>query len=172
MFRVTFQNHISLSQLADHKAAMLISVNGLIISLMIAFARYSTEHDGWSWSIAPVIVLIAGSMVSLFFAVIAARPRLSGSRITVDDVRENRGNLLFFSQFTTMTLPEFQESLGVLKKDPTLLYNSLARQLYSMGKALSKKYHHLQVSYTAFLSGVSAAIVAFLVTYALTHLAR
>jgi len=172
MFRVTFQNHIALSQLADHKAAMLLSVNGLIISLMIAFARYTTEHDGWSWSIAPVIVLIGGSFVSLAFAVIAARPRLGGSRITIDDVRENRGNLLFFSQFTTMALPEFQESLTVLKKDPALLYNSLARQLYSMGQALSKKYRLLQASYNAFLIAIVSTIVVLLGTYAVIHLAR
>ena len=57
MYRVTYQNHISLSQLADNKANMLISINGLIISVMIAIV---TRLGAVSWSLRPVLVLIGG----------------------------------------------------------------------------------------------------------------
>ena len=99
MYRVTYQNHISLSQLADNKANMLISINGLIISVMIAIV---TRTERGSWSLAPVIVLITGCMVSLAFAIVAARPRVNRSAVTVDQVRNETGNVLFFGQFTSM----------------------------------------------------------------------
>ncbi len=164
MFRVTYKNHIALSQLADNKANMLISINGLIISVMIALL--TPRFDSLSLSMAPVLLLIAGCMVSLTFAVIGARPRLSRQEVTPEDVRGNTGNVLFFGQFTSMTLPEFQESLHILRKDRKLLYDNLSRQLYLMGQSLNRKYHYLQVAYVAFLAGTGLATVAFLLVYA------
>ena len=88
MYRVTYQNHIALSQLADNKANMLLSINGLIISVMIAIV---TRTGAVSWSLAPLMVLITGCMVSLAFAIIAARPRLKRSAVTLDQVRNEHG---------------------------------------------------------------------------------
>jgi hypothetical protein len=164
MYRVTYQNHIALSQLADNKANMLISINGVIISVMIAIV---TRLGEVSWSLLPIVVLIGGSLVSLAFAVFAARPRLGGGRVTLEDVRNGTGNLLFFGQFTTLSLDEFQESLDVLVKDPKLLYQHLGRQLYHMGESLSSKYRRLQVAYMVFFAGMAGATLAFIALYAM-----
>jgi CHASE1-domain containing sensor protein len=163
MYRVTYQNHISLSQLADNKANMLMSINGLIISVMIAIV---TRTGAGSWSLAPVLVLITGCMVSLGFAIIAARPRLNRSAVTIDQVRNETGNVLFFGNFTSMPLTEFQESLSVLMKDRRLLYAHLSRQLYLMGQSLTGKYRYLQIAYGAFLAGTALATALFVVMYA------
>jgi hypothetical protein len=163
MYRVTYQNHIALSQLADNKANMLISINGLIISLVIAIV---TRTGAVAWSLVPMLVLITGSMISLAFAVLAARPRLSRSPVTIDQVRSGTGNLLFFGQFTTMPLAEFQDSLRALTKDRKLLYAHLGRQLYHMGESLNGKYRSLQVAYAAFLIGTAVATVLFVVMFA------
>jgi CHASE1-domain containing sensor protein len=163
MYRVTYQNHISLSQLADNKANMLMSINGLIISVMIAIV---TRTGAGSWSLAPVLVLITGCMVSLGFAIIAARPRLNRSAVTIDQVRNETGNVLFFGNFTSMPLTEFQESLSVLMNDRRLLYAHLSRQLYLMGQSLTGKYRYLQIAYGAFLAGTALATALFVVMYA------
>jgi hypothetical protein len=162
MFRVTYQNHIALSRLADNKANMLISINGLIISVMIALATRGTVV---SLSFAPVLVLMAGCLVSLAFAVLGARPRLSRAPVTIDNIRDNNGNLLFFGQFTSMPLDEFQASLRVLMKDPQLLYDHLGRQLYLMGQSLSTKYRLLQLAYGAFLASIVVATAVLLYLY-------
>lgn len=164
MYRVTYQNHIALSQLADNKANMLISINGVIISVLIAIV---TRLGAVSWSLLPVVVLIGGSLVSLAFAVIAARPRLGGGRVTLDQVRDGTGNVLFFGQFTTMPLDEFQESLRVLSKERKLLYDHLSRQLYHMGESLNGKYRLLQVAYMVFFAGIAGATAVFIVLYAM-----
>jgi hypothetical protein len=164
MYRVTYQNHIALSQLADNKANMLISINGVIISVMIAIV---TRLGAVSWSLLPIVVLTATSLVSLAFAVIAARPRLGGGRITLEQVRNASGNLLFFGQFTTMPLEEFQESLRTLAEDRKLLDHHLGRQLYHMGESLNGKYRRLQLAYTVFLAGMAGATLLFITMYAM-----
>ena len=58
MFRVTYHNHVALSELADNKANILISINGVIISVMIAIV---TRTGPVSWNFAPMLVLSPGA---------------------------------------------------------------------------------------------------------------
>jgi hypothetical protein len=50
-------------------------------------------------------------------------------------------------------------------KDPALLYDHLARQLYHMGESLNRKYRYLQIAYAAFLLGIGLATVLFAFVY-------
>jgi hypothetical protein len=163
MFRVTYQNHIALSRLADNKAHMLMYLNGLIVSAVVALLRNRLVTV--SWEIAPVLVLIVGCMVSLAFAVLGARPRVSRRGVTVDGVRNNTENLLFFGQFTSLSLADFQAALHVLMKDPALLYDNLGHQLYLMGQSLNRKYRHLQIAYLAFLAATGLATAVYVIGY-------
>ena len=162
MFRVTYANHISLSRLADSKISMLIAANGGIISVVITLVAKTATV---SWHFAPVLVLLAGCLVSLVFTVMAARPRIHRSHVEVDDIRNNTGNLLFFAQFTSMSLGQFQESVHLLMKEPELLYDHLTRQLYHMGESLNRKYRYLQIAYSSFLAGLGLATVLFVFVY-------
>ena len=161
MFRVTYQNHIQLSQLADNKANMLISVNGLMTSVLAAALAPRLEQA--TWLLTPAIVLLAGCVPSLVFAVLTVRPRLNRTPITVEQVRANAGNLLFFGQFSGMPLAEFNESMHALIDNPRLLQDSLIRQLWLMGQSLKQKYRFLQVAYALFLLGVGGAGVVLVV---------
>jgi len=161
MFRVTYQNHIQLSQLADNKANMLISVNGLMTSVLAAVL--APRLDEATWLLTPAIVLLAGCVPSLVFAVLTVRPRLNRTPITVEQVRANAGNLLFFGQFSGMPLAEFNESMHALIDNPRLLQDSLIRQLWLMGQSLKQKYRFLQVAYALFLLGVGGAGVVLVV---------
>ena len=162
MFRVTYSNHISLSRLADSKISMLIAANGGIISVVITLVAKTATV---SWHFAPVLVLLTGCLVSLVFTVMAARPRVHRSHVEIDDIRNNTGNLLFFAQFTSMSLGQFQESVHLLMNEPELLYDHLTRQLYHMGESLNRKYRYLQIAYSAFLSGLGLATVLFVFVY-------
>lgn len=159
MFRVTYNNHVSLSQLADQKAGILISINGLIITVIITVL--TPQFGSWSWSLLPSIALVGGCLVSLTFAVLGARPRIDRTPVTLEKVRSGEHNVLFFGHFTNMPLPDFQAAIRSLGKDRRLLQDSLSRQLYSMGEVLLKKYRYLQIAYTAFLIGIGLAAAMF-----------
>ena len=159
MYRVTYQNHVALSRLADNKANMLISINGLIISVIIAVL--TPRFGSWSWSLFPSLVLVAGCLTSLTFAVLAARPRIDRTPLTLDNVRNGEANPLFFGHFTNMPLADFQAAVRALGKDRRLLLDSLSRQLYEMGGSLLRKYRYLQIAYAAFLVGIGLAAALF-----------
>jgi hypothetical protein len=157
MFRVTYGNHIQLSALADNKANMLVSINGLITSILLA--GIAPRIGEMSWLLVPALLLVAGCAPSLVFAVLASRPNLKRAQISVEQVKSNRGNILFFSEFRSMPLADFSESMHALMDDPTLLKDNLIRELYFMGEALEHKYRRLHIAYTAFLLGVGGSTV-------------
>jgi len=163
LFRVNYNNHIQLSQLADGKANMLISINGLIISILIALI--SPRINDVTWVMLPVVILLVGCLTSLAFAIIASRPRLNKTPVTLDEVRSNKGNILFFGIFTRLPLMEFEQGMHELLQNPRILYDNMIRDIYSMGNVLRKKYYYLQFAYASFLTTLVVAVISFLIIF-------
>lgn len=160
MFRVTFQNHIELTGLADNKANTLININGIIISLVIALV--SPRIAANAWMMIPALILSIGCMVSLGYAIFASRPRLITTLINKEMVIRNEAEILFFGNFVNMSAEEFQDTMNELLGNRNLLYDNLTRNLYFMGKVLERKYRLLKYSYTVFFMTLAIAVVFFI----------
>lgn len=93
MFRTSYRTHIELSAIADNKSNIMISINGIIISIVIA--SISPKIDSNPWLLIPTAVLLLTCLGSLIYAVLSARPRVSNEKVTLDDVHANRANILF-----------------------------------------------------------------------------
>lgn len=165
MFRTSYRNHIELSAIADNKSNILISINGIIISIMIA--SVSTRIDSGSWMLLPTIFLLITCMLSLIYSVLAARPRVSNEKVTLDDVRSNRSNILFFGNFHSMEREDYVAGLEELMSDSQRLYDTMARDLHGLGVVLSKKFKLLRVAYNIFMVGLAVSVCSFLIGYLL-----
>ena len=164
MFRTTFQSHNDLVALADNKANMMISVNGIIISILVASLIPRLSEGGLV--LLPTGVLLVGCLGSLIFAVLAARPRVTRGNVTLDDVRAGRANLLFFGSFLNMPMEEYIEGMRMLIADPEETYMTMVRNLYTLGHILEKKFRLLWHSYTVFLGGLGLAVITALLVLA------
>ncbi len=165
MFRTSYRNHIELSAIADNKSNIMISINGIIISIMIA--SVSNQINSSSWLILPTAILILTCMVSLIYSVLAARPRVSNEKVTLEDVRSNRSNILFFGNFQSMDRNDYVTGLEELMSDSGRLYNTMARDLHSLGVVLSKKFKLLRIAYNIFMIGLVVSVCSFLLVYLL-----
>jgi|AntRauTorcE11897_2_1112592.scaffolds.fasta_scaffold01458_4 hypothetical protein len=165
MFRTSYRTHIELSAIADNKSNIMISINGIIISIMIA--SISTQLNSNSWLLLPTAILLITCMMSLIYSVLAARPRVSNEKVTLDDVRSNRSNILFFGNFYSMERDDYVTGLEELMSDSERLYNTMARDLHSLGVVLSKKFKLLRVAYNIFMVGLAVSVCSFLLVYLL-----
>jgi len=163
MFRTSYRNHIELSAIADNKSNIMISINGIIISIMIA--SVSSQLASNSWLLLPTASLLITCMLSLIYSVLAARPRVSNEKVTLDDVRSNRSNILFFGNFHTMEREDYVTGLEELMTDSVRLYNTMARDLHGLGLVLSKKFKLLRVAYNIFMVGLAITVCSFLIAY-------
>lgn len=163
MFRTSYRMHVELSAIADNKSNIMISINGIIISIILA--TISPKLDANPWLLWPTTAILLTCLVSLVYSIRAARPRVSDESYTLDDVRANRGNILFFGNFHTMDESEFVEGIEELMSDSERLYDTMARDLHGLGQVLAQKYNLLKVAYDVFMYGAIISVTFFLVIY-------
>ncbi|MBN4056188.1 hypothetical protein JYT20_00530 [Rhodothermus sp. AH-315-K08] len=163
MFRTSYRVHMDLSALADTKANIMISINGIIISIIIA--SISPKIDTNPWLLVPTSVLLISCLLSIVFAVRSARPRISNDAVSLDDVREARANILFFGHFVSMPQQDYLDGMTDLLSRPDALYNQMMRDIYSLGTVLQRKFELLRVAYTIFMFGLILGIALFIAVY-------
>ena len=159
MFRTTSNNHFELSSLADSKSNIMISVNSIIISVTLTIMVARLSH--YPKYTVPTVILVIVCLSSIIFAILATRPSVSGGRFTEEDIRSKRANLLFFGNFFQMPLEEYQWGMNEMLKDREYLYNSMIKDIYSLGVVLARKYRYLRIAYTIFMWGLIIAVIAF-----------
>ena len=164
MFRTSYRTNMDLSSLADAKANIMITINGLIISIILA--SISPKIDANPWLLIPTSVLLISCLLSIIYAVLAARPRVQSTLITLEDVRKNRSNILFFGNFVNMPEPDYIAGMTELLQNMDSLYVNMIRDIYGLGKVLEKKFRLLRVSYNAFMFGLISGVLLFIGVYA------
>ena len=160
LFRTSYRVNMDLSSLADAKANIMISINGLIVSILIASIAPGIEKN--PWLLLPTSLFLIGCLVSLIFAVLAARPRVQTSLITPEKALRERKNLLFFGNFSHMNEAEFVGALKEVVMDSTLTYEMMMKDIYGVGSVLQKKYRMLRTSYGAFLVALVVGVLSFI----------
>ena len=161
LFRVTLKNHITLSDIADTKANILLSVNAIIISVALSNLIPKLDNPSNAYLIYPTLIFIIFSVVSMVMAVLATRPNITSGQFTKEDVTNKKVNLLFFGNFHKMKLDEYEWAIKELVKDKEYIYSSLTKDLYFLGLVLNRKYNILRWTYTIFMIGIIISVVAF-----------
>ncbi|GAA4769347.1 MULTISPECIES: Pycsar system effector family protein [Flavobacterium] len=161
MFRTTLSNHTRLSEIADSKANILLSVNAIIISIALSTLIPKLDSPGNVHLIVPTFILLMFSVISIIFAIMSTRPKVTSGTFTRQDIEDKKVNLLFFGNFYKMPLDEYQWAVNEMMKDRDYLYNSMIKDLYYLGLVLNRKYKLLRTTYTVFMIGIICSVFAF-----------
>jgi predicted metal-dependent HD superfamily phosphohydrolase len=159
VFRIMASNHANLSHMADNKAHIMISVNSIILSVVISLLiRHLDEHQSL---IIPTIILVGFCVVATIFSVLATRPNVSQGTFTKEDIFHKKTNLLFFGNFHSMQLDDYDWAMKEMMADKDYLYGSIIKDIYYLGVVLAKKYKYLRASYNIFMFGLVISMIAF-----------
>lgn len=161
MFRTTSTNHLRLSEMADSKANIMITVNSIIASILVSVLFRKLEED--TRLVIPAILFLGTSLVSIIFAILVTRPNVTQGTFTKEDIEKKRANLLFFGNFHRMKLPDYQDGINAMMNDSEFLYGSMTRDIYNLGVVLGRKYRLLRITYSVFMFGFIISILSFVV---------
>jgi predicted metal-dependent HD superfamily phosphohydrolase len=165
MFRISSGNHQRLSDMADNKAHIMITVNSIILSAIISILlRKLTEYE---YLIIPTFILLSISLLAMTFSILATRPSIPTGIFQRSDVDEKRVNLLFFGNFYKMPLEDYTYGMVKMMEDKEFLYGSLIKDVYAQGVVLGKKYRLLRIGYNIFMYGLIASVIAFIIASAI-----
>ncbi|WP_338039059.1 Pycsar system effector family protein [Maribacter litopenaei] len=144
LYRVTLRNHIKLSDIADTKANILLSVNAIIISLSLANLIPKLDNPTNDYLFYPTFIFIFFSIISMIMSILATKPNVTSGEFTDEDVKTKKVNLLFFGNFHKMKLEKYQWAISEVIKDQEYIYSSLTKDLYYLGIVLERKYRLLR----------------------------
>ena len=163
MLKLTARNQINLSSIADNKSNILISLNGIIISLGLAglVRKFQVEPA----IIIPTVIFITFSLSTIILAILSTRPHISSGKFTREDIKKRKVNLLFFGNFYNMELDDYEWAIGEMINDDKYLYSTMTKDQYSLGKVLAKKYRLLRWAYNIFMIGLVVSVGAFLIVF-------
>ena len=159
MFRLTARNQINLSSIADNKANILISINTIVLTVLVSVGM--GKISDYPVITLPAIVFIATCLVTIIFAILSTRPKISSGKFTKEDIHQKKVNLLFFGNFYNMKADDYDWAVKEMMKDSNYLYSSMIRDQYSLGRVIGKKYRLLRIAYTIFMIGIILSSILF-----------
>jgi predicted metal-dependent HD superfamily phosphohydrolase len=166
VFRVTSHNHILLSEMADNKANILITINSIILSIVVSVLIRKLEEN--PRLLIPTLMLVTVCLATTVFAILSTRPIVNEGTFTREDIHSKRTNLLFFGNFFGMRIEDYEWGMKEMMKDADYLYGSLIKDIYYLGRVLGRKYKYLRIAYNIFMYGFVVSILSFMIALALS----
>ncbi|KIA85578.1 Pycsar system effector family protein [Flavobacterium sp. AED] len=165
VFRVTLGNHTRLSGIADSKANILLSVNAIIISIALSTIIPKLDSPKNAHLVIPTFIMVISSVITIIFAILSTRPKVTRGVFTKQDIENKKVNLLFFGNFYKMPLQDYEWAMNEMMKDREYIYNSMIKDLYFLGIVLEKKYRLLRIAYNLFMIGIVISVLAFVIAF-------
>ena len=156
MFKTALRNHMDLSNLADNKANIMLSVNALIITIaMPDLASQIRQHPEY---ILPFILILATCLSSMIFATLATVPMKMTGLTDMESIKAGRSNLFFFGNFYSMSYQDYRLGIEEVTSKEESLEDSIMRDLFFLGKSLGRKYRQLRICYIIFMIGMVTSV--------------
>lgn len=134
--------NLTLSQMADQKASILIGASFVVFSITIGQA---SKSDGVSVTTA---VLGLSALISAMLAVWAVLP-------SINTKGGPGSNMLFFGNFTQVDEKLFADTIVNELVTSEQVYRLMLHDVYQNGQVLQhKKYRYIGYAYRVFLSGL------------------
>lgn len=157
LVRTTQNNTLSLSQMADQKASILMGATFLVFSISVS--RSLTGDLPWS-----LALLAAFAFASSLCAVMAVLPSIGKPKGPAP-----KPNPLFFASFANRNEDEWREEVLELLKGDEEVFATMLHDIYQNGVVLHhKKYRYLTIAYRIFIIGLVITMVSFAIEMFIT----
>ena len=151
MVRTVTTVNVSLSQMADQKASILMGANFVVFTISVGQASRGQLP-------VTLAILALFAFASAICAIAALMPSFRGRA-----VRDREPNILFFGVFSKVSEQEFADRVLESLTADEQIFRTMLRDIHQNGLVLArKKYRYLSYAYWLFLAGLTVTLAAFL----------
>ncbi|MDN3202684.1 Pycsar system effector family protein [Algoriphagus sediminis] len=162
-YRVAFNNNAQLLKIADNKANIIISINALVISSMVALVGYGSLNNEVDitnlMTFIPMMLFLLMSLSSTIIAVQAAKPKILAKNKVNAEVKRS---VIFFGSVSTFTKDEYLDEINNTLTSRKDIQDQMSTTLYYQSMVLNQKYKLLRRAYQVFSMGLIIGVGAFL----------
>ncbi|PLX78334.1 MAG: hypothetical protein C0614_08635 [Desulfuromonas sp.] len=139
--RANLTKHMTLNQMADHKASMIMTASSLVLTISV------TQYD--KLGLATFVILMVTGGLAILFSIFAIIPVLHVKGVL---------NLFYFRSFAQVGEEEFVQRFKETLSDRDKLYDAYLREIYFLGKyRLTRKYFWISNGLWSILTGLTGA---------------
>ena len=161
MFRNSYRAQLDMIALAATKANIMISLNGLLVSILLISGTYFLSVE--PMLIVPLVAFLLTCTVAIIFAVLAARPAIDNKKRELGDFRTDEADLLVFEQFSKLEREDYLTAMQEMVRNNDRIYNNMIVHIHGMGITANRKFTRLYISYSAFMVGLVISVALLLV---------
>lgn len=167
LFKIAFRNYNHLISVADSKAALLINVNAIIISVVLGLVLSKIEKN--DFLLFPTIILFVVCLTTIFLSILASRPQKN----SLSEKKSSHTYQKFFfgsfdlidRSFRQATWDDYYSQLHELFiNTKESVYVEVFKESYNVRKVLSRKFNYLSIAYWVFMIGFLLSIIVFVIT--------
>ncbi|MBC7493006.1 MAG: hypothetical protein H7241_11285 [Novosphingobium sp.] len=154
--------NVTLSQMADAKASLLMGATFLVFTIAVGQAKSGSLQ----W---PLTVLALFAFLAALCAVFAVLPSVGGGKIPPQSLP----NRLFFGYFTQLPEEQWIEDIVDDLRSDEAIFRLILHDIYQNGMVLQrKKYRYLGLAYRIFMAGLCLTVFTFILEFVANHLPR
>lgn len=162
MIRTTYRNNIDLTNIADNKANILLSLNSLMITFLIPIVLTNLDIISALALYLPIITLSLTCITTIIIAAMATRPIKMGQQ-DVKRGEKSQKSPFFFGNYYKMATQDYLDLVEDAINDPKLVKDYIKLDLYFMGKGLGEKYRKIRTCYNVFIGGLVITVMATII---------
>jgi hypothetical protein len=158
ILRTKLRNNIELTNLADSKANVLLSLNAIMLTFIVPFILpYIDLIKDFNLQI-PLVVLVLTCLATIYLAVMVLRPgKLSGQKLQVD--QNSQISPFFFGNFDRMEKGDYLEYAEAVLFDEEMVSKFLSHDFYHIGVRLAEKMRLVRKAFNIFMIGLITSIL-------------
>ena len=110
MLRLTSENHLKLSDMADHKANILISVNSIIISVILGVLLRKLQEE--PYLTIPTVIFLISAVTTIVISILATRPKISEGHLRRKILHRKKPIFCFLEIFIKQLMSNTMQPCG------------------------------------------------------------
>ena len=145
IIRTTQRNNIDLTQLADNKANVLLSLNAIMITFLLPLILSNLDVIFQGYLYIPLIFLAITCFSTIYISAIVLKPsKLDEYRASPSNDPDAQFSPFFFGNFYKMEPEEFFEYMNDAVANSELVKDHLAQDLFYIGRRLGYKMDRIR----------------------------
>ena len=163
LYRITMQNQIRSISIVDQKANIIVGINTILISIIIAVLSMESSYGAFEFIAhldlnLPLSILFVCCFISGIMALLVVRPSLKLWQKKIP-------SQLFFMDYKNLSIDSFQEKMDVIMDSDQSVYKTLNTDMYLFGQTVIRKYRLLGIAYLIFLLGFVSTVISFVILH-------
>jgi len=166
MMRSLYLTQLHLTNIVDNKASMMITINGLILSILLASGGSLMQDPDNHLYLVPIIILLISGLISMVYAVLSARPtheRCCNIKKVPDDFIGGRANVLYFMDNSDLSSNDYISVMSQIIRNGDQVYEAMFAHVHIMSVSLRHKFLLLRTAYSVFIIGLGLCTTAFVI---------